>query len=106
MRFMVIVKATKDSKPASCQAQNCSPRWHVQRGIGEGRRHAGWRGIAPELERLAGQIRRQESHGDGWAVRRDEGVGGWVLDLEMRFAPGGDRVAEALPESAQRGRRA
>src|SRR6516164_8336833 len=100
MRFMVIVKATKNSeagvRPKRATAHGDG---QIQRGTDQGRRDAGARGASSKLERHAGQVFWGTANGDRWAIRRDERTRRRVLAVEVRIAPGGDRVGETLSQS-------
>ena len=62
MRFMVMVKADKDSEAGVLPRREAADRdGQVQRGAGEGRRDARRRGAAAELEGRARQVLRTAS---------------------------------------------
>ncbi len=77
----------------------------VERATGQGRRDARRRGAAPELEGRARPLRRAASaRVDRRPVRRDEGADRRLLALAGEVDGRGDRVGQALPEPARRGR--
>ena len=100
MRFMVMVKATKDSE-AGVMPRREAPRrdGQVQRGAGEGRRDARGRGAAAELEGRARQVLRREADRDRRALRRDQGADRRLLAVAGEVEGRGDRVGQALPQS-------
>ena len=105
MRVMVIVKANKDSEAGVMPDEKLLDRHgQVQRRAGEGRHHARRRGAAAQLEGQARPVRRHEAHRDRRPVRRDQGADRRLLALAGEVDGGGDRVGEALPEPACRGR--
>ena len=60
MRVMVIVKATEDSEAGVMPSEELlDGDGQVQRGAGQGRRHAGRRRAAPQLEGRARAVRRR-----------------------------------------------
>ena len=100
MRFMVIVKATKDTEAG------VMPSEQLLRDMGKfneelvkaGVMQAG-EGLQPSSKgarvRFSGDKRTRHRR----AVRRNQGAGRRLLDLEVQVAAGGDRVGQAVPES-------
>ena len=87
MRFMVIVKASKESEAGVMPSQQLLDRHgKLQRAAREGGRDAGRRRAASQLERRPHEVLGQESDRDRWPVRRNEGADRGLLDLEMRLA--------------------
>ena len=86
MRFMVIVKATRRLKPARCRRKLLRGHGEVQRGTGQGRRHAGRRGPAAELEGRACAVLRQQAHViDGPFAETKELIAGyWMWQVKSQ----------------------
>ena len=107
MRFMIIVKATKDSETGVMSELLKTDRWQKlfaeMATYHEELQKAGVlldaQRTAPELEGLARQVFRREAHRDRRALHRDEGA-----DRRLHADPGevegrGDRMGQALPQS-------
>ena len=101
MRFMVIVKATKDSEAGVMPSQELLDRdGKIQRRAGEGRRDARGRRPAGQLEGCPRRIHRRQANRHRRPVRRNEGAHRRLLDVEMQVARRSDRLGQAMPESA------
>ena len=100
MRFMVIIKANKDTEAGVMPEREAPDRdGELQRGAGEGRRDARGRRAPPELEGGARPVLRRQADRDRRAVRRDQGADRRLLDLAGEVEGRGDRVGQALPQS-------
>jgi hypothetical protein len=72
MRFMILVKASKESEAGTMpNKQILTESGQIQRGAGEGRRAARGRGAASELQGHTDQILRREKNRNRRAVCRD-----------------------------------
>ena len=105
MRVMVIIKATKNSEAGVMPERGAARRdGQVQRGAGEGRRHARGRGPAPEQQGQARAVRGRQEERHRRPVRGDQGAHRGLLDLAGEVDGGGRRVGAALPRpDARRG---
>ena len=100
MRFMILVKADKDTEAGVMPERAAAHRdGQVQRRAGEGRRHAGRRGAAAQLEgRPRALLRRQADVIDGPFAETKELIAGfWIWQVQV--VAGGDRLGQALPQS-------
>ena len=103
MRVMVMVKANEDSEAGVMPSERAADRdGQVQRGARQGRRHAGRRGPAPELQGRARALPGKRAHGDRRAVRRDQGADRRLLAVAGEVDGRGDRVGQALPRTRRR----
>ncbi len=103
MRVMVLIKATEESEAGEMPSEELlSADERLQRGAGEGRRDAGGRGPAPELQGRAGGVLGRRAQGDRRPVRRDQGAAGRLLGVAGEVARRGDRVGQAHPEPGRR----
>ena len=103
MRFMVIVKANKDSEAGVLPSEKLLAEMGkfneelVKAGVMLGRR-----GAAAELEGRAGQVLGDEADRDRRALRRDQGADRRLLAVAGEVDGRGDRVGQALPQSDAR----
>ena len=101
MRFMVIVKATKDSEAGKMPSEELLS---AMAKFNEEMVKAGvmldGNGLQPSSKGARVRILGRQAHGDRRPVRGDQGAGGGLLDTAMQVACGGDRVDQALPKSA------
>src|SRR5258705_2373163 len=96
MRFMVIVKADKNSEAGVMPStEMLTAMGKFQRGNGESGRHAGGRGPASDLEKRPGQICRKTAQREPRSVRRDQRSCRRLLADSGEIAGGGDRMDEA-----------
>ena len=87
MRFMIIVKATKDLEAGVLPDEKLlTEMGGVQRRAGEGRRAARGRGASPELEGRTRQVRWKQSERGRRALRRDEELiaGFWLWQVKSK----------------------
>ena len=91
MKFMVLVKATKDSESGALPDEKLLTEMgkYNEELVKAGIMLAG-EGLAPELEGRAGEVFRNEADGDGRAVCGDEGAGGGVLAVAGEVEGRGD----------------
>jgi hypothetical protein len=101
MRFMIIVKASKDSEAGIMSSQKLLAEMGtfneelIKAGIllaGEG---------LPHVQRDARHFFRKQAHCRRRSIHRDQGAYCRLLALEREIERRSDRVGEALSESAQ-----
>jgi hypothetical protein len=104
MRFMVIVKATKETEAGEMPSEKLLTEMgrFNEELVKAGVMLAG-EGLHPTSKGGPREVLREQSNGNQWAVRRGEGPDRRLLAVEGEIEGGGDRVGEALPQS-HRGR--
>ena len=100
MRFMVIVKATKDSEAGKL------PDEKLLADMGKFNEELAKAGVLLAGEGLQAsskgarvKLQWREAHRDRRAVHRDQGAHRRILAVEGEVAGGGDRLGQALPQS-------
>ena len=103
MRFMIIVKATKESEAGVMPSEKLLADMGKfnEELVNAGVMLAG-EGSASHLERRTHQVLWQQAYGRRRAIHRDQRTDRRLLALEGEVERRGDRVGQALSESAQR----
>ena len=106
MRFMVIVKATKDSEAGVMPSDEAAGRrWASStRSWSRPASCSPAKGCSPSSKGARVRFSGEQAHGDRRSVRRDEGAHRRVLDVAGEVEGRGDRVGEALPQPDRRAR--
>jgi hypothetical protein len=101
MKFMVIVKATKESEagvlpsPELMEAMGKFNEELVKAGV-----LLAAEGLQASSKGARVKLSGSKRTGGGWAVCRDQGTGGWLLVVAGEFKRRSDRVGEAMPITA------
>jgi len=105
MRFMVMVKASKNSEAGKMPSMELLAEMGkfndelVKAGVmlaGEG--------LQASSKGARVHFSGKQAHGHRRPLQRNQGTGRWVLDLAVQVEGRGDRVGEALPQPDARGR--
>ena len=102
MRFMVIVKATKDSEAGVLPTEKLLPRWESTTKSCESRRAACRRGLQPSSERVGVSASRETSA--PWSMDllpRQRADRRGLLVVASEITGRSDRLGQALSESVR-----
>ena len=84
MRFMVIVKATKDSEAGKMPSEGLlSAMAKFNEEDGEGRRDDRWQWVAAKFQGRSSEVLRRQAQRDRRPIHGDQGIGSGLLDLAM-----------------------
>src|SRR5271170_2200474 len=103
MRFMLILKSSKDSEAGKMPSEetiNAMVKYNQEQA------KAGCGGSVAQFQRRANQhLKRRRENGGRWTIHRIEGAGRRLLDYRREVAPRSDRVGEASSGDAEPGGR-
>ena len=99
MRFMVMVKATKDSEAGVMPGEQLlAEMGKYNEELAKAGIMTAGEGLQPSSQK-AGQVLGRKADRDRWPVRGDERARRRLLDVAMQVVGRGDRVGQAPPQS-------
>ena len=100
MRFMILVKASKESEAGVMPSEQLLTEMGKfnEELVKAGVMLAG-EGLHPSSKGVRVRFSRWKADGDRRTVRRDQGADRWLLDLAGEVEGRSDRMGQALPQS-------